>query len=248
MYKKSYPHILILILLLSSGMASAQQLIMEEIVEPSPGNSQVGPNKRHFIETRLFYGFLNKWEDKSYPVKFLGSGEFEALVRYKLKINPMLSTGGSLAYLNQVYISNHINIHDTLSSDRDLFKINSIKSAIFLRLNIDPKRGNYLGKYIEAGVYGSWSYSLKREITNNYDESNELGIRKSKEILSGLDYLNRIQYGTYVSLGFGNYEISYRHRMSWIFNKYAYPTDPRIDYSLSHFPSNTLGLSVRIGS
>lgn len=248
MNNKWYNYILVFILLLSSGMASAQQLIMEETVDSLPGNSQFGENKRHFIEKRLFYGFLNKWEDNSNPVKFLGSGEFEALVRYKLKISPILSTGMSAAFLNQVYISNHTNIPDSLSNDRDVFKINSIKSAIFIRLNIDPKRGNYLGKYIETGLYGSWSYSLKKEITNNYNESDELGIRKSKEILSGLNFLNRFQYGTFVSLGFGNYEISYRHRMSWILNENAFPTDPRLCYMLMDFPRNTLGLSVRIGS
>ncbi len=248
MYKKLYPHILIFILLLSSGMASAQELIMEETVESSPGSSLFGQNKKHFIETRLFYGFLNIWDDNSYPVKFFGSGEFEALVRYKLKISPILSTGTSAAFLNQEYISDNTNIPDSLSNDRDVFKISSLKSTIFLRFNFDPKRGNYLGKYIETGMYGSWSYSLKKEITNNYDESDELGIRKSKEILSGLDFLNRIQYGTYVSLGFGNYEISYRHRMSWIFNENTYPEDQRIDFSLRDFSRNTLGLSIRIGT
>ncbi len=162
MYKKWYPHILIFLLLLSSGLASAQQLMMEEIVESSPGNSLFGQNKRHFLETRLFYGLMYNRENHAYPVKLLGSGEFEALVHYKLKINPMLSTGMSAAYFNQLYKVNHEDYPDDIFADRELFKINSLKPAIFLRLNIDPKRGNYLGKYIETGLYGSWSFSLKR--------------------------------------------------------------------------------------
>ncbi len=81
-----------------------------------------------------------------------------------------------------------------------------------------------------------------------YDQNNELGIRKSKEIQSGLNYINRIQYGTYISLGLGNYEISYRYRISRIIQEGLNFIDPnRLDYYLMDFPRNTLGLSVRIG-
>lgn len=248
MKKQWYTQIMILILMLSSGMASAQKLIMEETVDPAPGNSLLGQNKRHFIETRLFYGLMVNQENHSYPVKLVGSGEFEAIVRYKLKINPILSTGLSASYLNQQFVTKkNNNLPDSLSPTRALFKINSIKPAAFIRFNIDPKRGNYLGKYIETGLYGVVSYSLKHVLVNKYEVMEEKGYRKSKEILSGLNYLSRFQYGTYISIGFGNFEISYRYRISRIPNGLAYPTDPRIDYELWDFPKNALGLSVRLG-
>jgi len=218
----------------------AQQLIFEEEVEKNPGYSISGPNQTHFLEARIFYGLIFGIQEQDYPLKTLGSGEFEMMMRYKLKLNSLLSCGAGAGYINQHYRVDTKAVKDFPDNkeyDREVFKMQSLKSTLFVRLNIDPRRGNYLGKYIESGVYGSWSFTLKRIMVDKFAESSDKAYRRSKEIQSGLDYLNRIQYGAYISLGISNFELSYRYRLSGIMNSEDYEFD---------FPGNSIGISYKL--
>lgn len=237
MGKNHYILTILLLSVINIHSFSQHKVLMEEDVDLTDVISKNGPNERHFFRTRIFYGLGINPEGETLPVKTISSGEFEVFLRYKLKICSILSTGLSAGYISQRFPirSDQKSFPDQVIYDRQVFQVHSFKPSIFLRFNIDPRRGNYLGKFIEGGVFGTWSFNQKRIMVTRYDESSESDIKKSREVQSGLDYIRKTQYGTYVSIGFANYELSYRYRISRFIDEEVYNYD---------FPANSLGLSI----
>jgi len=229
----------LLLICLSIPISQAQhQLLMEEKVDDYTEKNWVA-NKRHYIETRAFYGQGINNPVKYYPLKTMGSSEFELGLRYKLKISPILSTGLGAGYFNQSFRvdTEEKTFPDDNIYDKEVFRVNSLNSKIYLRINIDPKRGNFIGKYFEAGVFGCWSFSQKRIMLTKYNDNEDTGINKSREIHSGLSYIDKIQYGAYLSIGIAGYEVTYRHRLSRIIKEEANDYD---------FSPNTIGISISL--
>jgi hypothetical protein len=212
------------------------QLLMEKKVD-NLMESTNGPNLKRYMESRLYYGMGVNAGNNLYPVKPLGNSELEFGLRYKVKINSILSTGLGAGYFYQSYRVDQEQKHfpDSTRYNREAFRINSLKSNFFIRINFDPKRGNYIGKYLETGLYGSWSFDQKRIMLSRYDDTSESQISKSKEIQSGLSYIEKLQYGVFISLGISRYEISYRRRLSDLISRDSYQLD---------FTPNTLGVSI----
>ena len=213
------------------------QLLMEKKVDNNFRESTSGPNQKRYTEARFYYGMGINAGNTLYPVKPLGNSELEFGLRYKIKINSILSTGLGAGYFYQSYRvdQGQKNFPDSTGYNREAFRINSLKSNIFIRINFDPKRGNYTGKYLETGLYGGWSFNQKRILLTRYDDTSESQINKSKEIQSGLNYIEKLQYGVFISLGISRYEISYRRRLSDLISRDSYQLD---------FTPNTLGISI----
>lgn len=235
--------ILLLIAILSfpfySGRAQ-HQLLMEKQVDNNFSESTRGPNQKRYMETRFYYGLGINAGNSLYPLKPLGNSELELGLRYKLKINPILSTGLGAGYYYQSYRidEEQKNFPDSIRYNRESFRINSLRSNFFIRINFDPKRGNYTGKYLETGLYGGWSFNQKRIMLTKYDNASESQISKSKEIQSGLSYFEKLQYGVFISIGISRYEISYRRRLSDLISRESYQLD---------LTPNTLGISIGFG-
>ena len=96
--------------------------------------------------------------------------------------------------------------------------------GFFTRINFDPKRGNYLGNYLDLGIAGVWNVSIKR-ITKNKLQDGTL----VKTIIKNLPYVNDIDAKAFIRIGKNHFSLYASYRFTEYFkSSYNYPDLPRV--------------------
>jgi hypothetical protein len=143
----------------------------------------------------------------------------------KFRLSRHLSFGADLSYnlynfkIDQV--PNKI-LPDSVLHNAESFLFGNLSFGIFFRFNFG-KVGNFIGKFADVGFYGEWvsftDHYYKDKLDNGYT---------FRTHVSGLDYVEWLQYGGFVRFGYTRYAIVIKHRLSDYFVKSAgYPELPR---------------------
>lgn len=207
-------------------------MVLEMPAETTQPLKKWGKNRTHFFHAYFNFGFAGSLTAREgLSNNILGSGEFDLGFRYKLKLNNTFSLtsdlffGGAFYSFDVAEDQRQILYTDVFSSiDRENWDNGRIALSQGLRINFG-KRGNHIGKYVEAGVFGTANTrSWYRYQGKSLDDQNiELIVRKGERIRS-VDLLGQdnefydrggiYNYGFYARMGINRYVLYSRYTIA----------------------------------
>jgi hypothetical protein len=218
------PLYLFWIIFFFSVSANSQTILLQEdvskldILKP-----KYGQNMANFDHWYLDFGFAAEQSaGKGADIRYGFSHSFSVGNRYKRKIANFLAVGTDISYLYMVYDirqNSEKMIPDNINHKNEKFRLNTLYGDVFLRFNFG-RRGNIIGKFLDIGPYGDWSFSTKHLTVDKVDLGNlPNGFKELKTVHRGLSYFNDYNYGAVCRIGFNRYCVFAMYRMSDFFTK-----------------------------
>ncbi len=210
---------LLLFLLFTSSFAFAQPDTLK--VKKERKKVEFGPNKTHYVHAYFNFLFATPPEEGNDADIFYGKTHSISYgVRYRFKIADFFAVG---AGLNYTYYAWHFKqtenkkIPTSALYDKEKLKINTLGADVFIRFKIGKNKKSSVGNYIDAGAYADWDYYDSRQFTNFVNNTNSDGYSTYTGINSKLNYLNKINYGAELRLGYGKIVLFGKYRLSDMF-------------------------------
>lgn len=238
MLKSIFPAIVLFIF--STGLFS-QDIVLEKDVtdQYKEGN---GPNMRNFRHFYIgFGGIIDFDESPGTAINAYRSGQITFGYRYKLKLLSFYALGLDLNFKSDQYFmegddANPYDPNNPLAlytgEKRQTFTDNGIGLEIYQRINIG-KRGNTLGKYLDAGFRAQWNVTDVEELVINYNDPTYTG--RQRIFNRRLQYVEDYSYGLSARIGFDHFIIYGYYRLSDIFkDSFNIPELPRLSVGLQY--------------
>ncbi len=207
--------------------SQAQTMILQVDRATDSIPSTHGPNKEKFIHFFMFVGFAAGADEAGARIKYFASDEFGLGVRWKYKISNIYSIGFEW---QADYFEYKIDqkkgkiLPDTILNDVERMDYSALKLGFYNRFNFNPKRGNYLGNYLDIGIRSEWDYVISHIIKNDLFDGSSI-----KSSISSLPYVNKINYSVFGRIGLNKVLFYASYRLSDLFkSKYNYPELPRL--------------------
>ncbi|MCC6251013.1 MAG: hypothetical protein IT238_00965 [Bacteroidia bacterium] len=233
MNKKRFYLLFFMVIVFCHTQAFSQKQIIHHNLKQDTLKTNKGPNARKFSYSYLNFGGIIPDSKVIHPQRSheIGFGRV-----FKRRINNVFSLGNDLAFLYRNY-----NIKDTANYafppgaklKQERIYTRNLQLKPWLRINYG-KRGNTLGKFIDIGAYGEWSFAR----THYYKFENPKGTPegvKAEYILRKHDWFLPFNYGAMVRLGFNKWGIYGTYRLSNMFKTNRYFIElPRISAGISY--------------
>ncbi len=215
--------ILISIISILPFFGFAQLKLMEENVDKIDfSKPNKGQNMKNYSHWFIGYaGYVGKSEGVGADINYGTSDVFSVGVRYKRKLAEFFALGAESWYSAEDF--KIAQKKDKVIPTSDLHKkedlrFNNISGATYMRFNFG-KRGNILGKYMDLGAYGTWSFDIRHTYTDKVVQVNKInGYRTVKTVHKRLVYTNPLNYGAIVRFGINRYVIYGTYRLSDLFD------------------------------
>lgn len=202
----------VLILILSQSL-KGQQIVISENLQGDTTIQVFGPNRKHFGHFFLgLHSIAGAPEFNTDKLKGLRSWVFEFGYRYKRRFSQTLSAGAELGFKKMSYSIKHWEmLHTPEATEIDKHKLIFVQTGLGLyqRFNYSKRRGNYVGNYIDIGVYGDWNLSTRQVYQFRNDADEKVLIRKSN-----LNYITPFEYGILTRFGFNRFAAKATYRLS----------------------------------
>lgn len=186
-----------------------------------------GPNLDKFSHFFLSAGLVTGPDKPGARIKYGTSVELGFGARTKYKISNVYSIGFDVRSNFFDYKLDQEpgkQLPDSLLYDVERMDFYSFRIGFFNRFNLDPGRGNYLGYFIDLGIAGEWDYSIERIIKIKLHDGSYM-----RSSISGLPYVNRLNYQLVARVGFNKLVFYAGYRLSDLFkSSYNYPELPRL--------------------
>ena len=236
--QKKYSYKLIFIFtILVSQIGFSQKIIMKENVPTDfrQFNMEKGPNKKKYSFLEFSVGTLLPISlngDESMAIK--PSFDYQLSANFKRKISPILSFTNILGISNlrvqakSIYELNDFGLSSSALDPK--FSIWNLMCQSGFRFNMDPNRGNQIGKYIEVNLFGFYTLNstLKYEYNTNLNDKTIIKERNP-------NLMSYLHYGIKMKLGIKSKSIFGLYRLSHFLEN-------------SDFPSLLVGFSSTIGN
>jgi len=214
--------------------SSAQEVLLHQDVNADTVTPAFGPNYRHFLHSFLGYGaLLGGTEGGGTQIRYGNSGDVLFGIRYKYRVNNFFAFGADVYYHAAIYSIRQDSTKtfpDTIINDKERLTFHNLSTGLYVRFNLEKKRGNRVGNFIDLGGYAEWTFRLT-QFTKNKNPDGKV-VRTST---TGLDYYNSLNYGAMARLGFDRYIIF----ASWRFSDLFLPSK-----NLPELPRLTVGVQV----
>ena len=107
-------------------------------------------------------------------------------------------------------------LHTPEATEIDNHKLIFVQTGLGLyqRFNYSKRRGNYVGNYIDIGVYSDWNLSTRQVYQFRNDADEKVLIRKSN-----LNYITPFEYGILTRFGFNRFAAKATYRLSGHFKE-----------------------------
>jgi hypothetical protein len=207
---------------------NAQEVMLHEDVTADVIKPTFGPNYRNFLHAFMGYGAtFGGTEGPGTAIRYGNSGNFLIGVRYKYRVSNFFSWGAE-GYYNSLFYSIKQDatktFPDTLINDKERLTFHNLSAGLYLRFNLEKKRGNRVGSFIDLGGYGEWTFRLSQFTRNKLPDG-----RVVRSTTTGLDYFNSLNYGAVARLGFNRWIFFASWRFSDLFkNSKNLPELPRL--------------------
>lgn len=188
-------------------------------------DKRFGPNRQHYVTG--FIAFASSYDvnfdddfDKVIETRALRSGSLDIGLNYKYRLNQFFALGSDLSVsflsfeLDEIGSLNGIPQTD-FTFNREFLGLIQLGAAPYFRINLNKRRGDHLGKYIDFGVFGNWNFS-ESQIFNNatgvfQPNAQSLNIRNA-------NLIQPLDWGLNFKIGFNRFLIFTEYRMSNILN------------------------------
>jgi hypothetical protein len=233
--------LLLLVICIHAGYTHAQKILLEKTIPSADSIPAYGQNYRHFVHSYIGFGFIaGPADDKYSKIKYGSSTSYYIGARYKLKLSGWYALGFDISYNYRVYrIAQTINktIPNTLKHDKEDLRINNISLELYQRFNLNKRRGNSLGTYLDIGAVGDLVVRGVNRYTNIYSEPNEYGASTSKVRNYDLNYIAPLNYGVMMRLGINHFALYTQYRMGNMFKSST---------TFSEFPRLSIGIQFNV--
>jgi len=204
---------------------NAQDILMEETVVTDSIDPRFGPNYSNYSHFYLGIGIVAGNSLPGSPVKYGNSNERIFGLRYKWKINKVMSAGFNIGYgYTQFHLKQDSGktVPNQLLHKKEKLAFHNLYVGIYQRFNWG-KRGNYIGNFIDLGGRFYWPFAV-HHVTKDPLPSNNINNGKMVKVkTSDLDYINPYYYSATLRIGFNRYVLSASYRLSPLFK-----TDPSL--------------------
>ena len=218
--------------LLLINIAFSQTVLLEQDVNKDSIPPTFGPNLKHYGHMYVGLGWVLGQSDSAGADIITGSStDFVVGYRYKRKLSNFYALGFDVNYgvtsFNLKQDSSKI-LPNQILHDKEKLNTNQLGLILYNRFNFG-KRGNYLGRFLDLGAYGNWTFNVKHIYKDRHSIANSANASATKVINSGLLYTNPINYGVQARIGFNRYVFYGSYRLSDQFkSNFIYPELPRI--------------------
>jgi hypothetical protein len=232
-------------------MASAQQLKLEHDVAEDTIARKFGPNLRHYAHFYAGIGLVaGPSENASSQVRYPASHEVVGGIRYKYKVGEVYALGLEVGTSLQIFKLRQKaakQLPDTVLHDMEKLQFFNLGLGFYNRFNWD-KRGNYVGNFLDLGVYGNWMLSSVHIHQDNIKGGSPSGVETIRIRESGLNYVEDFNYGFLARLGFNRYVFYGTYRLSDLFdNAYVYRNGDFVKtFKFAELPRYTLGFQLSL--
>ena len=213
---------------------NAQEVLLHEEVTADTVTPTFGPNYRNFLHSFMAYGtVLGGTEGPGTAIRYGNSGDFLFVVRYKYRVTNFFSWGAEAYYRSLFYSIKQDSLKtfpDTLLNDKERLTFHNLSAGLFLRFNLEKKRGNRVGNFIDLGGYGEWTFRLTHFTRNKLPDGST--VRSNR---TGLDYYHALNYGAMARLGFNRWIFFASWRFSDLFKE---------SKNLAELPRLTVGVQI----
>jgi hypothetical protein len=214
---------------------AGEELMNEEVEYDFSSN--YGPNQKNFMQGFTYYGFVVGPSDTGVTLNYGLSYNGIVGWRYKRKLSGLFALVGDMGFgLGDFNISQP---HKNYFLDTTFWGVNDISHrkekvgyyAIdlsgYLRINFDPKRGNWLGRYIDLGANGSYIFASKYVAVDDRKDA------RLKSRFTRFPYVSPLQYDLTAKLGTNILAVVVKYRMSDFFRgQYRFPEFARFSIGL----------------
>jgi len=208
-------------------------------------SSNFGPANKHFAYSHINLGFfLPPVLGEDVCVFYGKSHTFEYGISYKYKISNNFSVGLGLNYNYQTwYIKQNSSkkIPDDILYDKEKIKTNNLSADVFFRLNFGLRK-NTMGNYFGIAPYGEWAFNTSRKTVKNTINSNSV---VSEEYITttnvNLNYLENLNYGIQIKIGFERIAIYGKYRLSNLFT-----SNFKENVSSTELPKLIIGIEIAL--
>ncbi len=204
--------LIILVLVLSGAAVKAQSVLMEEKVDFYENVAEKGPNRKHYTHGYGSWGILfGSGENNYIQTNPLFSHYFNLGIRYKRKLGNVYSLGYEVeagSHTFRLAEDEGRAFPDTIHFHKEKVNLYSVGLGVYNRFNFG-RRGNYIGNFIDIGVYGEWNYASRYFYKNKYGDG-----QSRKLSVYNPDYINAFSYGAFMRAGYNRYVIFARYRLS----------------------------------
>jgi len=228
---KKYILALAFILLIFNSFSQERVFSLQTIDFSRKGN--FGPNLKNYTQFGMNIGVLFSNGNNYLPLKQGNASFIDFNFRYKRRLNNLLSTGFDIFYSGRSYELKQFagkTFPDTISYFKEYLNASDLGSGIYLRINFNKKRGNYLGEFLDLGVSGAYVFSFTQSTIIKQDN------KKIKSSARGFDFYEIFHYGIYCRLGSQKQAFIFKYRLSPLFkSSFNYPDLPPfgIGYEIS---------------
>ncbi|MFO7978899.1 MAG: hypothetical protein R6U64_09580 [Bacteroidales bacterium] len=212
----------------------AQEVVIAEDLRGDTLVAEFGMNRKHYLHSFLGAHFSSGTaDDPRGDVSMGNSWTLEYGFRYKRRFSQVFSGGLETSLKRASYHPDQFLLPDLAEEytyKREKFVFLSLGMAAYQRINYG-KRGNYIGRFVDVGLYGDLHYNL-RQIIRYSGTDDHLRLRRSR-----MDIHHLFEYGVLARVGFNNFVIKGTYRLSEIFTAQS---------GLAEFPRFKLGLEIGI--
>ncbi len=199
--------------------------------------AETGPSSRTYGWWYIAYGFkVGENEGVGADLIYGKSSEFLLGYRFKQRITNWLHVGAQIGYYYQAF---HLKqdsakfFPNRVLHDREKLILNNLDFSPYLRITFHKKRGIQMGKVLDIGGYGGWTYRTKHQAHNKYSVATPAGGSKTDVLNRGLVYIQDYHYGLTARMGIGHVLIYANYRLSDMFlPSYIYPELSRISVGI----------------
>lgn len=188
-------------------------------------DKKFGPNRKHYVTPYMAFAFphdLNIDDDFQHvlPIQTLRSGNLDVGLNYKYRLNQFFALGSDLSFsFSSVQIAELGSLNGVPQTEfafnREFIGIVQLGAAPYFRINLNKRRGNHLGKYIDFGVFGNWNFSENHQFINTsgffQPTTQNLNIRDA-------NLIQPFDWGLNAKIGFNRFLIFTEYRMSNVLN------------------------------
>ena len=153
----------ILLALLALGLTGFAQTILMQNTNPMKPyqEKKEGENLKNYSQGFIGFGVLAPVGTTHDDTYFGKSFVFDLGYRYRYRVSNFIHIGNDLSYniqTNRLDHSGMKKVYDKMTHDRETIIQNELRISPFIRFNLTPNRGNYLGTYLDLGGYFGWNF------------------------------------------------------------------------------------------
>lgn len=206
----------------------AQTVLLDIDRKQEQRRPELGPNTKSFTHALFRIGAVASGDFEGARIVYGSSINLAVGIRKKHKISRVFSAGYDLelSYTDYKLLQRKGKIlpDSILFNKSERLDFTGPGLGFFTRINFDPNRGNYLGKYLDLGITGLWNVSIKRITKSKLQDGTVV-----KTVTKNLPYVNNVDAKAFARIGKNHFSLYASYRLTEYFKStFNFPDLPRL--------------------